>query len=49
MSQKRFITCLSLLLPLMLRFQKMTLENLKIGKLSVTLATSNFQDLFVPK
>ena len=28
---------------------KLTLENLKIGKLSGTLATSNFQELFVNK
>ena len=32
-----------------LRFGKVTLANLKIGTLSVTLATSNFQELFVMK
>ena len=30
----------------MLRFGKATLENLQIGKLSLTLATSNFRGLF---
>ena len=33
----------------MLRFRKVTTSNLKIGKLSVTFATSNFQELFVVK
>ena len=33
----------------MLRFWKMTSAILKIGKLSVNLATSNFQELFENK
>ena len=32
-----------------LRFWKMTLENLKIGKLSVTLAILDFQEFFETK
>ena len=33
----------------MFRFRKVTSKNLKIKKFSVTLATSNFQELFVMK
>ena len=49
-SQKSFVTPFKFNFSLkLLRFRKVTSRNLKIGKLPGTLATSNFQELFVIK